>query len=244
MNIINKNNLQPCIFHFCGNSIFNCEQILRDVQFKDFVKPDNITILTIFTNRAKSVLINQLDHNNIGYVNAFTDEHCGVFLHNTKMQYYKNALSNIIKGLMFDGRKGSKYRWDWSCSDLPLVIDVMYALSLLGRTTTLYVDDRNGSTGNWRTNYRVSFGLNYKPKNKIFKYVKESEKDITDRINSLSSDTEYEYLNMHSITDQKAINEICDHLLGDDWYVIDPLTNEQVNTHIVYEIEMKYKKVK
>lgn len=95
MNIINKNNLQPCIFHFCGNSIFNCEQILRDVQFKDFVKPDNITILTIFTNRAKSVLINQLDHNNTGYVNAFTDEHCGVFLHNTKMQYYKNALSNI-----------------------------------------------------------------------------------------------------------------------------------------------------
>ena len=72
MNIINKNNLQPCVFHFCGNSIFNCEQILRDVQFKDFVKPDNITILTIFTNRAKSVLINQLDHNNIGYVNAFT----------------------------------------------------------------------------------------------------------------------------------------------------------------------------
>ena len=84
----------------------------------------------------------------------------------------------------------------------------------------------------------------YKPKNKIFKYVKESEKDITDRINSLSSDTEYEYLNMHSVTDQKAINEICDHLLGDDWYVVDPLTNEQVNTHIVYEIEMKYKRVK
>ena len=84
----------------------------------------------------------------------------------------------------------------------------------------------------------------YKPKNKIFKYVKESEKDIMDRINSLSSDTEYEYLNMHSITDQKAINEICDHLLGDDWYVVDPLTTEQVNTIIVYEIEMKYKRVK
>ena len=84
----------------------------------------------------------------------------------------------------------------------------------------------------------------YKPKNKIFKYVKESEKDIQDRINFLSSDTEYEYLNMHSVTDQKAINEIGDHLLGDDWYVVDPLTNEQVNTHIVYEIEKKYKRVK
>ena len=84
----------------------------------------------------------------------------------------------------------------------------------------------------------------YKPKNKIFKYVKESEKDIIDRINSLSSDTEYEYLNMHSVTDQKAINEICDHLLGEDWYVVDPLTTEQANTIIVYEIEMKYKRVK
>ena len=84
----------------------------------------------------------------------------------------------------------------------------------------------------------------YKPKNKIFKYVKESEKVITDRINSLSSDTEYEYLNMHSITDQKTISEICDHLLGDDWYVVDPVTNEQANTHIVYEIEKKYKRVK
>ena len=78
----------------------------------------------------------------------------------------KNTLANIIKGLMFDGRKGSKYRWDWSCSDLPLVIDVMYALSYIGRPTTLYVDNRSGDSGNWRTNYRVSFGLNYKPKNK------------------------------------------------------------------------------
>ena len=78
----------------------------------------------------------------------------------------KNTLANIIKGLMFDGRKGSKYRWDWSCSDLPLVIDVMYALSYIGRTTTLYIDNRAGDTGKWRTNYRVSFGLDYKPKNK------------------------------------------------------------------------------
>lgn len=78
----------------------------------------------------------------------------------------KNIVANIIKGLMFDGRRSSKYRWDWSCSDFPLVVDVMYALSYIGRTTTLYIDNRNGDTGNWRTNYRVSFGLNYKPKNK------------------------------------------------------------------------------
>lgn len=77
----------------------------------------------------------------------------------------KNVISNIIKGLMFDGRKYSKNTWTWSCSDLPLVIDVLYALSYIGRPSTIYVDNRNGDTGNWRTNYRISFGLNYKPKN-------------------------------------------------------------------------------
>ena len=77
----------------------------------------------------------------------------------------KNVISNIIKGLMFDGRKGSKYRWDWSCSDLPLVIDVLYALSYIGRKSTIYIDDRNGDSGNWKINYRVSFGDEYKPKN-------------------------------------------------------------------------------
>ena len=79
---------------------------------------------------------------------------------------HKNIIANIIKGMMFDGRKGSKYRWDWSCSDLPLVIDMLYALSYIGRISTIYVDDREGDSGAWRTNYRVSFGLNYNPKNK------------------------------------------------------------------------------
>lgn len=77
----------------------------------------------------------------------------------------KNKISNVIKGLMFDGRKGSKYRWDWSCSDLPLVIDVLYALSYIGRKSTIYIDERKGDTGNWRINYRISFGLNYTPHN-------------------------------------------------------------------------------
>ena len=84
----------------------------------------------------------------------------------------------------------------------------------------------------------------YKPKNKIFKYVKESEKDITDRINSLSDNTEDQSMNMNSISDQKALNEICDHLLGDNWYIVDPISASQANSQIVYEIEKKYKKVK
>ena len=84
----------------------------------------------------------------------------------------------------------------------------------------------------------------YKPKNKIFKYVKESEKDIMDRISSLSDNTEDQSMNMNSISDQKALNEICDHLLGDNWYIVDPISASQANSQIVYEIEKKYKKVK
>ena len=84
----------------------------------------------------------------------------------------------------------------------------------------------------------------YKPKNKIFKYVKESEKDITDRINSLSDNTEDKSMNMNSISDQKTLNEICDHLLGDNWYIVDPISASQANSQIVYEIEKKYKRVK
>ena len=84
----------------------------------------------------------------------------------------------------------------------------------------------------------------YKPKNKIFKYVKESEKDIQDRINSLSDNTEDKSMNMNSISDQKTLNEICDHLLGDNWYIVDPISASQANSQIVYEIEKKYKKVK
>ena len=42
---------------------------------------------------------------------------------------------------------------------------------------------------------------------------------------------------------QVALNEICKHLLGEDWHVTTPMSTEQVNTNIVYEIERKYKKV-
>ena len=84
----------------------------------------------------------------------------------------------------------------------------------------------------------------YIPKNKIFKYVKESEKDIQDRINFLSDNTGDQSMNMNSISDQKTLNEICDHLLGDNWYIVDPISASQANSQIVYEIEKKYKKVK
>lgn len=40
---------------------------------------------------------------------------------------------------------------------------------------------------------------------------------------------------------QTALDELCRFFLGEDWYVVDPLNTEQVNVHIVYEIERKFK---
>jgi hypothetical protein len=40
---------------------------------------------------------------------------------------------------------------------------------------------------------------------------------------------------------QVALNELCEYLLGKDWYVAEPLSQAQVNERIVSEIKSKYK---
>lgn len=40
---------------------------------------------------------------------------------------------------------------------------------------------------------------------------------------------------------QIAVNELCRHFLGEDWYSMNPVSAEQINTEIVYEIERRYK---
>lgn len=47
------------------------------------------------------------------------------------------------------------------------------------------------------------------------------------------------------MTAQVAVNELCRYFLGDDWYDSSGAVHpEQVNTSIVYEIEMRYKGAK
>lgn len=43
---------------------------------------------------------------------------------------------------------------------------------------------------------------------------------------------------------QQALNFISDYLLGNDWYIVDPLCNFQANTYIVDAIMVKYPDVK
>lgn len=41
---------------------------------------------------------------------------------------------------------------------------------------------------------------------------------------------------------QVAVNELCRYFLGEDWYSISgSISNEQINTEIVCEIELNYK---
>lgn len=42
---------------------------------------------------------------------------------------------------------------------------------------------------------------------------------------------------------QEAVNKLCVHLLGKDWYIVDPVRNEEANDIIVDEIMSKYRAV-
>ena len=42
--------------------------------------------------------------------------------------------------------------------------------------------------------------------------------------------------------DKKALEFLTDYLLGENWYVVDPISPKQVNTNIVHEILSKYSK--
>lgn len=92
------------------------------------------------------------------------DDNLGVKKFPSEYWNDKNKIANIIKGLMFDGRKQSNTSYVWSCSDKELVYDVCYALSYIGLYSGIYVDIRKGKTSNWRTNYRITFGKDKKPK--------------------------------------------------------------------------------
>ena len=39
---------------------------------------------------------------------------------------------------------------------------------------------------------------------------------------------------------QKALNFLKDYLLGEDWYVVNPVNTQQCNTQLVFEILEKY----
>lgn len=41
---------------------------------------------------------------------------------------------------------------------------------------------------------------------------------------------------------QLALNILQEYLLGEDWYVVNPISRNQINTEVVFEILMKHSK--
>lgn len=74
------------------------------------------------------------------------------------------------------------------------------------------------------------------------KYIKETNKEIEERVLSLCKEGDYGIF-APPMDAQVALNELARHLLGSGYYT-NNFTNEQGNTEIVYDIERKYKRLK
>lgn len=70
---------------------------------------------------------------------------------------------------------------------------------------------------------------------------KETPNEVRERVLSLCEDVDCGIFSP-PLNAQVALNELARHLLGEDWYSTNPISQEQINAEIVYEIEMKYRK--
>lgn len=70
---------------------------------------------------------------------------------------------------------------------------------------------------------------------------KETNKEIGERLFNLTNKQDYSIF-PPPMDAQTAVDELCRYFLGEDWYSVNPLGAEQINTEIVYEIECKFKK--
>lgn len=77
---------------------------------------------------------------------------------------------------------------------------------------------------------------------KLFK-KKETNQQIADRVFNLAKPIDCGIF-PPPMDAQVAVNELCRYILGDDWYSVNPLCAEQINSEIIYEIECKLKKWK
>lgn len=74
---------------------------------------------------------------------------------------------------------------------------------------------------------------------KLFKN-KETSQERAGRILDLCKDVDCGLL-APPMDAQIALNELCRYFLGENWYVANPIGQEQLNTEIVFEIESRYK---
>ena len=69
---------------------------------------------------------------------------------------------------------------------------------------------------------------------------KETYQEKANRILDLCKDVDCGILSP-PMDAQVALNELSRYLLGENWCVVNSISQEQINTEIVYEIELNYK---
>lgn len=69
---------------------------------------------------------------------------------------------------------------------------------------------------------------------------KETNQEIIDRVLSLAEDVDCGLM-PPPMDAQVALNELRRYILGEDWYVVNPISVKQCNTEIVAAIELKLK---
>lgn len=74
---------------------------------------------------------------------------------------------------------------------------------------------------------------------RLFK-IKETDAEMRNRVLGLAKPIDCGIL-PPPMDAQVAMNELTKHLLGDDFYIVNPVNAEQANTEIVYKIERMYK---
>lgn len=74
----------------------------------------------------------------------------------------------------------------------------------------------------------------------LFRYRKETGAETARRLLKLTDGKDYGIFSP-PMDAQVAVHELCRHFLGEDWYSPNPISQEQINTEIVYEIERKFK---
>ena len=73
-----------------------------------------------------------------------------------------------------------------------------------------------------------------------YRLRKETNKETIRRLLKLTNGKDYGIF-APPMDAQVALIELCHHFLGEDWYSVNPVSQEQINTEIVYEIERRYK---
>lgn len=73
---------------------------------------------------------------------------------------------------------------------------------------------------------------------------KETDEEILVRLLKLTNSTEDCGIFGPPLNAQTALDELRRYFLGEDWYSVNPISREQLNMEIVYEIECKLKKYK